>query len=601
MSCGMKQRNHASEKKPIKTNNLNNLAEPTLANPFLRSQQALLGRSLSVSVGLGLIDGFLIVLQAWWLANIIQQLTFYRGELADQFTSFLLLLPLFTLRAVLRWVAKQNIYVHTQKLKCSLRERGLTHISALGPVQSKQLGTGHLLHCLTNAVDAIEAYYVRYLPAKFLVVLLPLAILIAIIPIDKVSVIVMCVTAPLIPFCMILIGKNTQEKNQRQWRQLSRMSCYFLDRLQGLLTLKIFQASQREITALHAISEQYRTDTMAVLRVAFLSSLALEFLATVSIAMIAVLIGFRLMWGEMQFAHGLFILLLAPEFYLPLRQMGGHYHARMDAVAAAEQLAQLLHQQVSAEPSKTSDDSLMISQYHNAPTIHLKNIDVSYMDGDNGVRHALHQLSMTLQAGETVVMIGPSGSGKSTIVNLLLGFLHPNCGEIRIDEHVVENLNQSQWQNQIAWVPQSPYLFHGTIADNIALGQPKASASEIRRAAELANIDDDIQSMPQAYQTLIGERGEGLSGGQIRRVALARAFLRNAVLVILDEPTASLDTEAEAKILPAIQRLVENKTALIISHRRTLLSVADRVIRLERGQVVEESSALNKAYDQEVK
>lgn len=550
------------------------------ANQLLRDQQSILGRAVYSTIGLTLLDGLLILLQAGLLAYLLQQVVHHQA-LSDWHHTFLFaLLPIFACRLFTRVAAKQVIFKRTLKIKHALRARILLHIGQLGPIRAKHVGSGQLVHCLTDAVEAVEAYYSRYLPAKSLITLLPLLILIAIIPVDWWAAIVMLVTAPLIPLFMVFIGKTTQAKNQRQWRRLAQMGGYFLDRLQGMLTLKLFSQSQPEALRVKQIADAYRQDTMAVLRVAFLSSLVLEFLATVAIAMIAVLIGFRLMWGEMTLFQGLFVLLLAPEFYLPLRQMGGHYHARMDALAAAEQLSGLFEQ--TPLPNPGCDRHSNLSQ---PPLIEFKQVSLSYVDEQQQTRHALKEVNLTLTAGESLGLVGPSGCGKSSIANLLCGFIVPDSGNIYINGGLLTDWQRDKWQQQLAWVSQQPTLFQGSIAENIALAEPNTALANITLAAKQANLHDDIMQLPQQYQTQIGERGQGLSVGQCRRLALARAFCRNASLIILDEPTASLDHHNRQLIMSAIEKLACHKTVLIIAHHLETLNFVDRIAIMQDGEI----------------
>jgi ATP-binding cassette subfamily C protein CydD len=359
------------------------------------------------------------------------------------------------------------------------------------------------------------------------------------------------------------------------------MSAHFLDVIQGLTTLKMFNASRQEAKAVGRISEEYRHDTMAVLRMAFLSSLVLEFFATVSIALVAILIGFRLYWGDMDFTHGFFVLLLAPEFYLPLRSMGTHYHARMEAIAAAERMVDILETPIPKEASGR------------APAPDLKQVSIQFQQVQftyEAGRDALNDVSFELHPGERLALVGPSGAGKTTIINLLLGFIAPNAGDIKIGEIPLLQIDPAQWRQHIAWVPQNPKLFHGSLLDNICLGQTDIDLPAVHKATRLARADEFINRLPDGYDTLIGEQGVGLSGGQIQRIALARAFLKNAPLVILDEATANLDLQSEALIREAILELSQQRMMLTIAHRLNTVRDADRILVLNTGRIREQGS-----------
>jgi ATP-binding cassette subfamily C protein CydD len=400
---------------------------------------------------------------------------------------------------------------------------------------------------------------------------------------------------------MILIGSSARSKNQRQWKALARMSAHFLDVIQGLTTLKLFGASRREADEVARISNAYRSSTMQVLRVAFLSSAVLEFFAAIGIAIIAVFVGFRLYglmmpmpdWlmtlPEITYLQGLFILMLAPEFYAPLRNMGIQYHARMSAVAAAEQMIRVLD----AEPEARSAPDANAPDRFASPRallqaprpfgLRFQDVHFSYEAG----RDALRGMDFEVPAGAWVALVGTSGAGKTTVINLLLGFLSPTSGRILIGDQALADLDLEEWRTHLAWVPQQPRLFQGTIGDNIRLGRPDADLESVRAAARRARAADFIEALPAGYDNLVGERGAGLSGGQIQRIALARAFLRDAPLVILDEATANLDPESERLVQEGIEELAKGRTLLVVAHRLATVRRADRILVLESGRVAE--------------
>jgi ATP-binding cassette subfamily C protein CydD len=533
---------------------------------------------LRLSVGLGLLSGLLLIAQAWLLAKTVNAVIFTQATLPDVMPWLWGMLALFVLRAGLAWASEQSAFHAAVQVKLALREQLYQHVQKLGPAWLSHERSGDILNTLSDGVEALEAYYARYIPAMSLMVLVPLALLVFVFAHDWVSGLVMVLTAPLIPVFMILIGKGTEKRNQQQWRQLARMSAHFLDVIQGLTTLKLFNASRREAHMVASISDQYRETTMSVLRIAFLSSFVLEFLATVSIAIVAVLIGFRLFWGEMQFFHGFFVLLLAPEFYLPLRNMGTQYHARMQAIGAAERMVEILQTPV----PETAGNSALVPDLRTTG-VHFDAVNFAYPDG----RQALQNLNLEIKAGETLALVGASGAGKTTLTNLLLGFLQPQSGQIRIGDVPLSTLTPQSWREAVAWLPQKPQLFPGTVADNIRLGSPQASDEAVQQAATQAQAHDFIAALPQGYATLIGEAGRGLSGGQVQRIALARAFLKNAPLVILDEATANLDRESETRIQAAVRELAVGRTVVMIAHRLRTVQDADRIAVLDQGQVVQ--------------
>ena len=409
--------------------------------------------------------------------------------------------------------------------------------------------------------------------------LLPFAILTVTLSLDWLSALVMVVTAPLIPFFMILIGKGTEKLNQKQWRKLARLSAHFLDMIQGLTTLKLFNISRQEAETVSRMAEDYRSTTMSVLRVAFLSSLVLEFFATVSIAIIAVFIGFRLLYGEMSFFDGFYVLLLAPDFYLPLRQMGGHYHARMEAIGAAEKMVDAMQSEVPKQATAIPSDFSPQSGI----AITFEKVSYNYPDGTP----ALEDLSFSLKAGQSLALIGPSGAGKSTVLDLILGLVMPTTGKILINGFDLSNLPVEAWRNHLAYMPQRPTLFSGTIADAIRYGAPDADMALVQKAAIAAEAHPFIKALPGGYEHPLGEKGAGLSGGQIQRIAIARALLREAPLTLLDEPSAHLDAESEEKIQQALERLSNKATTITIAHRLHTIRQANQILLLDKGKLVE--------------
>lgn len=548
-------------------------------NEFLKAQKKQSGRLLTVVVALASSGGLLIIAQAWCLANIVNDVIFKQQALVDVMHWMWLMLALIMLRTLLTYSTEQLALQAAANIKQQLRTRLLDKLQKLGPRFLTGERSGELSTTLSDGVEALENYYARYLPAMSLAVWIPLAILVFVFPVDWQSGLVMLLTAPLIPFFMVLIGRGAERLNQKQWKQLARLGGHFLDVIQGLTTLKLFNASQREARMIERMSEDYRHATMKVLRLAFLSSLALEFFATVSIAVVAVLIGFRLLFGEMTFLHGFFVLLLAPEFYLPLRSLGTHYHGRMDAIASSERIIEILD----APLPERSERSLVL----NKEDLYIRFEQVGF---DYDDRPALHDTSFEIRSGERVALVGPSGSGKTTLVNLLLGFIEADNGRILVNGHNLTQIDLTWWRQQIAWIPQSPRLFHGTIRDNVSLGMAHATRDAVIDALKKAQAMEFVDRLPQGIDTLVGEGGQGLSGGQVQRLALARAFLRDACLLIMDEPTAHLDSQSEALIQCAIEELARGRSVLTIAHRLNTIERADRIVVVDQGRVAQQGS-----------
>ncbi|MCG6940092.1 MAG: thiol reductant ABC exporter subunit CydD [Thiohalocapsa sp.] len=560
------------------------------ARDLLKAQKSLAARWLGLTVALGLGGGVLIILQAWLLAHVIDAVVFAGAGLTAVAPWLWPLLGIFLLRAGISWAGEQTAFRAAGAVKLALRDRVVRHMQALGPAWLAGQRSGALSEDLTRGIDGLQDYYARFLPAMSLTMLIPLAILLVVMPLDWLSGLVMLFTAPLIPFFMILIGQSVESVNQRQWKQLARMGAHFLDVIQGLTTLKLFNASRREAAVIARISDDYRHSTMQVLRLAFLTSAVLEFFSTLGIAIVAVFIGFRLYHldlpvpdmltpPQVSFFAGFFVLLLAPEFYLPLRSLGTHYHGRMEAIAAAERLAAILDTPLPERPSAPAPlppDARFAVQFED---VHFR-----YEAG----REALAGVSLRIAPRERIALVGPSGAGKTTLASLLLGFVRPTRGRILVDGQDLNHLDLDDWRRRLAWVPQSPRLFAGSIRDNIRLGQPDADDAAVRAAAERAFAAEFIEALPNGYDTEVGERGAGLSGGQIQRIALARAFLRDARLVVLDEATASLDPASEAAVQRAVDALAVGRSMLVIAHRLATVRDADRILVIDGGRVVEQ-------------
>lgn len=540
-----------------------------------------MSRPLRIAIGSGLAVGVLVIAQAAIVAYVVNAVLFVEAGLGDVSTPLMVLPLVFVLRAGLVWLGEVASFDAAASVKRQMRQRLTDHVLAAGVAPVAAMPPGSLVTTLTDSIEAIHPYYARYLPAASITTMVPLAILAVVLPLDWLSGVVLLVTAPLIPLFMVLIGRGAEKLNQRQWGRLSRLSGHLLDAIQGLPTLKLFNASRREARIVSAMAEAYRQDTMAVLRVAFLSSLALEFFATVSIALVAVFIGFRLMWGEMLFFNGFLVLLLAPEFYAPLRALGAHYHARMEAIGAAERVVALLD-----TPPQGASYGALQRTTATPPEIRFDDVSVTFADG----RRGLDRLSFTIAAGEHVALVGPSGAGKSTVLNLLLGFLAPTSGRILVDGIGLDDLDLEHWRARIGWMPQRPHLFNISVLDNIAMRAGPLTALDregIAAAARAARLDDVVPRLAAGYDTILGERGAGVSGGEAQRIVLARAFFRNPALVLMDEPTAHLDRETTDAVTTASARLVAGRTAMTIAHRLETVRRADRILVLDSGRLVE--------------
>jgi ATP-binding cassette subfamily C protein CydD len=534
-------------------------------------------------VGLGWLAGFVLVFQAWYLARVINDVFLEGSTLPQVRPLFLVLLVLSLARAGLSWGSEVTASRVTGRVKTDLRERLSAHLLALGPAYTHGERSGELTNTVVEGVEALDAYFSQYLPQLALATLVPLTILLFVFPRDTLTGLVLLLTAPLIPIFMILIGNVAEQMTRRQWTSLSRMSAHFLDVLQGLTALKLLGRSLDQIQTIAQISDQFRRATLGVLRVAFLSALVMEMVAAISTAVVAVEVGLRVLYGRMVFEEAFFILLLAPEFYLPLRNLSTRFHASMAGVEAAQRIYEVLWVKAEAKVKAKvgAEDDLDLNLSLN---LNLNNIHYAYDDGE---RPALRGISFQIAPGQKVALVGPSGAGKSTVAHLLLRFIEPDGGTITVDGVPLQHVPIRTWRAQVAWVPQNHYLFHASVAENIRLARPDAGLDEVVWAAEQAHAHDFIRALPQGYDTLVGERGARLSGGQAQRIALARAFLKDAPLLVLDEATANLDPEDQARIQDSMERLMGGRTALFIAHRLPTVYRADQIVVMADGRAVE--------------
>lgn len=546
---------------------------------WLRAEIAQAAKSgVRRAIVLGALAAALAVPQAWLLAHAIAPVVMEKAPLSSALPWLLPVLAVLGLRFGLATASGRAGLAAAGRLKLRIRSALLRHLASLGPATNAGRSTGEAATVVLEGVDALDAYVSRFLAHLGVLVVLPPLVLAVVLPRDWISGLVLLVTAPVIPVFMILLGLGAEQLNRRQWLRLLRLSGRLLDGLQRLTTLRLLNAGDREAERLAEAAEDYRRSTMAVLRVAFLSALALEFFATVGIALVAVLIGFRLLDGALGFEAAFFVLLLAPEFYAPLRQLGLDYHARMEALAAAERILDL--QAEAPMPAGEARPALDADV-----TIEFEGVRFDW-EAD---RPALRDFSLRLVPGEIVALVGPSGAGKSTLLSLLMGLLRPQSGRVLVNGHDLATLDPAHWLEHVAVVPQRPHMFEGSVLDNIRLGNPDASLDSVRVAARLAAADEFIVALPKAYDTPLGEHGETLSGGQVQRLALARAFLKDkARVLLLDEGTAGLDRGTEASVADAIRRLAAGRTTLIVTHRLATVHLADRVVFLEEGRIVEQ-------------
>ena len=544
-----------------------------------------------LSVSAGFASGLLLILQAALLSKIIH------GAFIDDLSRtvlnplFLSLCGLVALRAGLAWAREVSGFYAGAGIRQEVRMALIKHIGALGPVQADRPHSGALSTTIVEQVEALQAFYAHYLPQLALAVSIPAAIAAFVFPISWAAGGLLLLTAPLIPLFMILIGMGAENISQKHFQALSRMSAHFLDILQGLPTLKLLGRSRTEEKSVARVSDQYRLRTMKVLRVAFLSTAVLELFSALSIALVAVYLGttylgythFGLYGHTLTLKQGLFILLLAPDFYLPLRELGIHYHARAEAMGASQEILDILSRKPCTTFTGTS--SLALST---PLTLDCRKIHFAYKARKGQV---LTDVSMALAPGEHVALVGESGAGKTTLMNLLLGFIQPDQGEIRVNGKPLSALALETWHRALTWVGQHPMLFHDTIAGNIGMALPDATRADIEQAARLARVLDFSRHLPGGLDTKVGDQGWGLSRGQAQRVALARMFLKDAPILLLDEPTAGLDVDTARSVMQAITAFSKDRTVLLLTHRLDQLQTAHRIMVMAGGKLVERGNS----------
>ncbi|WP_407309229.1 thiol reductant ABC exporter subunit CydD [Desulfosporosinus sp. SB140] len=546
-------------------------------------------RYLLLTIGTGIVIALLAVAQAWFFSRIVAGVFLEGATLRIVWNPLLLILVIIVLRSVFQWLAEISIHEAASSIKASLRKRLMSHIVSLGPIYAHGERTGELITTAVDGIESLEEYFTKYLPQLILAAGIPLLILGFVFPLDWKSGLILLLTGPLIPIFMMLIGKLAEKKSLAQWQSLSWMSAHFLDVLQGMTTLKVFGRAKDQTRVIARVSDSFRIATLNVLRIAFLSALVLELLATMSTALVAVSIGLRLVYGTLSFSVGLFLLLLAPEFYTPLRTLGLNFHAGLSGVNAGIRIFEILDLPLMENHDSDKTIPEKNSSLNDSDDLHItfQQVSLTYEQGETP---ALQGINLSLLSGERIALVGPSGAGKSSVAQLLLRFIEPSDGKILVNGKYLETISLDHWRQQIAYVPQNPYLFSGSIAENILIGKPSATNEELIRAAQQSYAHQFIMKLPDGYQTLLGEGGTRLSGGQAQRLAIARAFLKDAPLLILDEMTSSLDSESEHEIQQALQGLLQGKTALIIAHRLTTVRQADRIIVMEQGQIREQGN-----------
>jgi ATP-binding cassette, subfamily C, bacterial CydD len=558
---------------------------------YARAGRGLLG----LTVGLGAAATALIIVQAGLLARVLAGAARGIGT-AGLGGALTALLVVVAARALLSYASEAAALRAASSVKSQLRRRLTEHVLRLGPAWLGRQRAGEITTLATKGLDSLDTYFARYLPQVVLACLVPLAVLARIAAADWLSAAVIGVTLPLVPVFAVLVGLHTRARTQRQWQLLARLGGHFLDVVEGLPTLKIFGQGRRQAEVIARVTDEHRRATMSTLRQAFLSALVLDLAATLATALVAVEVGLRLLGGHIGYQPALLILLLTPEVYLPLRAVGMLYHASMEGAAAGGRVFEILQsppaRQRPGVPTAPASPGLILSPGPaglRRDELILRDVTVTY---PGRAVPALDRLSLRVHPGEQLVISGPSGAGKSSLLALLLRFAEPASGRVLAGGRDVSTLDPRSWRAQISWVSQHPYLFTGTVRDNIALGSPSASQATITAAARLAGADAFVRELPDGYDTPLGERGLRLSAGQRQRLALARAFLRDTPLLLLDEPTAHLDAGGAALLRTTVSTEMAGRTVLVVTHDESWAAGASRVISLRDGRLADDDPAL---------
>jgi len=532
---------------------------------------------LGLDTGLGVATALLVIVQATLLARVVAQ-AFDGASLGDVAPEIVLLALAFAARGALSWgfevAGARAASAVLSDFRLELVDRRLR----MQPAALDGVDAGEIAAAAVQGVDGLRAYFGRYLPQVVLACVVPLAVLGWVAAIDLTSALVMLATLPLVPVFMWLIGRYTEERTRERWVALRLLSTHFLDIVRGLPTLRLLNQSRAQAATIADVSDRHRRATMGTLRVSFLSGTVLELAATLGVALVAVTVGVRLVGGGLGLQAGLTVLVLAPELYLPLRQLGAEFHASADGLAVAERIIAL--SETGAEAARSAGTP--------APSpavepIRFEGVSFAYPTRPGLV---LDELDLELFPGETLLLAGESGAGKSTVASLLLRLAEPTAGRLTVAGRDLADCDTDAWRRMLAWVPQRPTIFHGTVAENIRLARAGATEEEVWAAAVAAGADEFVQALPDGYDTVVGDGGRPLSAGERRRFALARAFIRDAPLVILDEPTADLDPESTQLVGDAVERLRDGHTILLIAHRPELAWQADRMVVLEAGKAI---------------
>ncbi|MEE8727947.1 MAG: cysteine/glutathione ABC transporter permease/ATP-binding protein CydD [Rahnella inusitata] len=552
---------------------------------WLKQQSSRAKGWIRLSMMLGLLSGLLILAQAWLMAGLLHSLIIQHTPSEALLQSFLLMALTFVLRAVVTWLREQVGFICGRVIRQEMRKLVLDRLEKLGPAWIQGKPAGSWASIILEQIEDMQDYYARYLPQIALAGIIPLLILVSIFPINWAAGMILLVTAPLIPVFMALVGMGAADANRRNFVALARLSGNFLDSLRGLDTLRLFHRGTAEIDQIKRSTESFRARTMDVLRLAFLSSAVLEFFASISIAVVAVYFGFSYL-GELNFGSygtpvtlfaGFLVLILAPEFFQPLRDLGAFYHAKAQAVGAAESLVTFL----TAESAEMGDGDQSWPQGQKV-SLEARNLIIQSPQG----KTLAGPLTFNLQAGQRIAIVGLSGAGKSSLLNVLLGFL-PYQGSMTAGGIELKTLRNDAWRQQLSWVGQNPHLPEQTLRANILLNQPDVTGQQLQSAIDRAYVSEFLPLLPLGLETELGDSAARLSVGQAQRVAVARALLSPCELLLLDEPTASLDAHSEKRVMSALNEASKAQTSILVTHQLEDTRDYDEIWVMDHGQIAE--------------
>lgn len=549
-----------------------------MINKRLLKESRIKKQYIPISVISSMFNSIFIIFNAYLLALIVDSIFIKHKSLENIKIYLLLFLVNALVKSIFNYFIEGFIKKYSEEIKEAIKNNVFKNIILSNPIKVKEQKLGDLLNLLTEGTEMLTAYYSQYIPQVFSSVVIPFLICILVAFVDKLSALIMLITYPIIPIFMSLIGFKSKEANEKQWRKLNILSSHLIDLLQGLRILKVFGKSKIQEEKIFSISEEHRKSTMEVLKISFLSALVLEIIATISTALVAVDLGLRLIYYKINFLSAFFILIITPDFYIPLRQLGLKYHSSLNGQVAINKIEEL-EQILNLEDDKIEGENFNSNKFE----IEVNNLNFSYEN-----KETIHNVSFKIHSKEKVALVGESGSGKSTLINILSGFLPVENNKLFISGIDINKINREEFLSKIAIVPQFPHIFNMTIKENILLGNKSISDDKFKSICQILKIDEFTSKFKEGFKTVIGE-GEQvvISGGEKQRIAMARALIKDAEFIIFDEPTSALDSETEELFSNAINRYFKDKTLLIAAHRLNTIKASDKIIVLNKGNIVE--------------